>query len=161
MASEFEIATQEQHNWCWAAVGMSIDRYFSPDSTMKQCEVAERVVGTGCCGNPENCNRAAGLEQALKAVKRLKAVLVGGILTFGEVRERIDTGLPVCARIGWPEEGRGHFVVIFGYSTSSQGEWVHIADPFFLDSTIPYEQFVSSYLDAGAWTDTFLVTDRG
>jgi len=156
----FTIETQQQINWCWAAVGVSINHYFSPAATLKQCELAQKLLGPGCCGNPAEFNVAERLENALGAVNRLKQpVLDGHTLTFLQIRQQIDAGLPVCARIGWQgEETRGHFVVICGYSQSSTGEpWVSIADPYYLDSTIPYEQFVNSYLDAGVWTDTYLV----
>jgi hypothetical protein len=157
----FQIETQKELNWCWAAVGVSIDRYFSPTSRLKQCQLAQEVLNLpgGCCDDPSNCNLPGDLEEALKArsVKRLKKTLTGGILTFREIQGQIDACNPVCARIGWQDETRGHFVVIYGYSSSSAGEWVSIADPYFLDSTVPYTQFVNSYLDVGVWTDTFLV----
>jgi len=155
----FKIQTQEQLNWCWAAVGVSIDKYFSPQSTRTQCQLAGQVLGGDCCSNSDSCDLAEGLEDALNVTGTLKQARGGIALDFDDIRQEIEAGRPVCARIGWqPDETRGHFVVIRGYSVSSAGEpWVDIADPYYLDSTIPYDEFVNAYLDAGVWTDTFLV----
>jgi hypothetical protein len=99
------------------------------------------------------------LEDALGITRTLSQALGGVILSFDEIRQEIDAGRPVCVRIGWqPNEAYGHFVVIRGYSVSSVGEqWVDITDPYYFDSTVPYHQFVYAYLDAGEWTDTYLV----
>ena len=34
------IQRQEMSEWCWAAVSVSVDRFFRPDSTHTQCEIA-------------------------------------------------------------------------------------------------------------------------
>jgi hypothetical protein len=61
-------------------------------------------------------------------------------------------------RIQWIDDQRGHFVMICGYSVSASGEqWVDVADPYWGNSILSYPQLVSSYLDAGKWSDSYLV----
>ena len=169
MASSFQIETQERLNWCWAAVAATVSHYFFPTLSTTQCTIAKQVLqppGGDCCsdGLISPCDQAAELETALSAVNTLTGqslndqTLSGKIITFGAVRQQIDSGRPVCARIQWFGEQRGHFVMISGYSLGQSGEqWVDIADPYYDDSILPYDQFVSAYLDAGEWSDTYLV----
>lgn len=166
MATSFQIETQLKLNWCWAAVASTVSKYFFPDLPLTQCAIAEGVLhpGVNCCTDSTSvCDQQAALEAALATVNTLQSKSlnnqpVPGFLTFGLIRKQIDASKPVCARIQWYGEPGGHFVMISGYSISQSGEqWVDIADPYYDDSTVPYEQFVSAYLDAGAWSDTYLV----
>jgi hypothetical protein len=165
MGTVFDVETQKGLNWCWAAVSVSVDHYFSP-SEWDQCKLAQDVlqVAGGCCGNPlpADCDQGTGLQNGLSKVGRLQETLAGHRLLPDEVRGHIDDCVPVCCRIGWFNETKGHAVVIYGYSIDSAGVlWLEIADPLYLNSTMPYSQFANSYLDVGSWTDTFLVSADG
>jgi Papain-like cysteine protease AvrRpt2 len=160
----FEIETQQKLNWCWAAVAATAARYFFPKQTLTQCTIAKGVLGLDCCQDPAaGCDEPAALQTALDAVntalgKSLNNLPQGGTLAFESVRAQIDSGRPVCVRIQWFGTSGAHFVMIDGYSVSQSGEpWVDIADPYYEDSTLPYEQFVFGYLNAGAWSDTYLL----
>ncbi|MFL6464693.1 MAG: C39 family peptidase [Bryobacteraceae bacterium] len=172
MANSFQIETQEQRNWCWAAVAATVANYFFPGQAIEQCAVAtgvqyaQGVPNTNCCpnGSTSVCDIPEALEDALNTVNNLLGKSLthhasDTYLDFKIIRQKIDAGLPICARIRWYGEGeRGHFVMIIGYSESpSAGQWVDIADPRYEDSTIPYEQFRSAYWGAGWWDDTYLV----
>ena len=164
---DFQIETQKKLNWCWAAVAATVSQYFFPDSSISQCEIAREVLhpqGGDCCGAVSDCDRPAELKEALSAAGALtgQAIharkLAGRPITFGAIRKQIDSGRPVCAHIEWYGEQRGHVVIISGYSLDkSGGQWLDIADPYYQDATVPYQQFVSAYLDAGEWRDTYLV----
>ena len=157
MPGTFQIETQEQDGWCWAAVSASVDHYFSPQSTLTQCQVAQEVLKTnGCCQNPQACDVPATLQDALSAVGRLRGTLQRA-LDFPEIRQLIDAGQPVCVRIQW-ESGGGHFVVLSGYRQLASGDQlVEVSDPFFADSIVEYNEFVGAYQGSGQWTGTFLV----
>ena len=165
MTTSFEIETQEKLNWCWAAVAATVSRYFYPNQAVEQCSIARSVLNIDCCAAASgDCDEPAALETALDALNTTfpksltNQPLPGQLLPFAAVRGQIDSGRPVCVRIRWFGESGGHFVMISGYSVSESGEpWVDVADPYYQDSTVPYDRFVSAYLDAGAWTDTYLV----
>jgi hypothetical protein len=153
----FAIQKQKQSLWCWAAVSASIDGYFSPGASQKQCEIASTVLGrTDCCGTPAACNEAALLQDALGAVERLRQT-IGRRLSFEEIEQQVDARYPVCARIGW-YGGGGHFVVVSGYSISPSGKrYVSVQDPWYLSSWVRYEDFCTAYLFQGEWTGSYLV----
>lgn len=157
MAGTFQIQTQEEELWCWAAVSASVDHYFSPQSTSTQCQVAQEVLNIeGCCGNPQACNAPAILQDALRAVGRLRGTLPRP-LDFQEIQQQIDSSQPVCVRIQW-DGGGGHFVVLSGYRQLASGDQlVEVSDPFFADSIVDYNEFVNAYQGNGQWTGTFLV----
>ena len=158
MASTFQMEKQIEPNWCWAAVSVSVGRYFFPQSTSTQCKVAGTVLSrTDCCAEPAACNQPAHLEAGLKAVNRPPNILVRA-LTFDEIRKQIDQQRPVCVRIAWNGGPRGHFVVISGYQLLRSGiQQINVADPFYADSSIDYNDFVFDYQGNGQWTATFLV----
>ena len=157
------VEQQEMDKWCWAAVSVSVDRYFAPGSASTQCRVAAQVLGIDqCYDNCDACNSAQRLEDGLQAVGRPPQKLTNPV-TFDEIQRQIDAHLPVCVRIGW-FSGGGHFVVITGYRETEWGEQlVEVADPLFPDSTIPYDILVSAYQNAevpqggGQWTHTYLL----
>jgi Papain-like cysteine protease AvrRpt2 len=157
MAKSFQMEPQEHPDWCWAAVCQSIECYFS-GSLPKQCEIADTVLGKkNCCTEP--LDTAAHLEVGLKRLGALQETMPGVALSFNEIYTQIvRNSLPVCVRIGWHGQNRGHFVVIWGCPVTASGEqWLQVADPFYGYSIMRYEEFVHSYLHAGEWTDTFLV----
>lgn len=168
MPDTFTIETQKRLHWCWAAVSASIHRYFFPESSLTQCQVVRQVdhltqfIDDHCCQNTE-CIRSlpdhpARLEPALEvAGKRFLAQ--PGHLDFETLKQNIDRGHPVCAFIEW-FDGGGHFAAISGYRESPSGPLVHISDPFFVDSILPYEEFVSFYQNGGRWTRSYVFLDE-
>jgi Papain-like cysteine protease AvrRpt2 len=163
--SKFPIQREGKNSgWCWAAVGVSIAKYFSPKSDWTQCKLAEKVLRRAdCCADPvpPGCNQAQKLEDALTAVNALRQPLTQSA-PFKQIRAEIDSGLPLCAGLEWHDKlgdkAGGHFVVICGYSVSAAGDqWLEVADPFYGNSTVPYDQFRTEYRHSGIWQETFLV----
>lgn len=157
--SSFNIETQEQREWCWAAVTASIVNYFDPAQALNQCSVASKTIGRKCCPQVTACDIPMFLHQALDEYSsEVKYQGQLGPLSWEELRQEIDDGFPVCVEVAWTKESSAHFVIIRGYATSQSGErWVDIADPFYLDSTLPYHQFVHGYLNDGVWHYTYKV----
>jgi len=156
----FKVEDQREDMWCWVAVAASVDHYFDPTSTWSQCRIAGAVLGkTTCCSDPDSCNQAGSLEDALRVVDNLKSV-EDGPLAFDDVVKQLRLGRPVCVRIGWNEDG-GHFVAIRGCDPDAR--LVDVEDPLFPDWTIPYDELVSDYQGGGnvpaggTWTLTMLV----
>lgn len=147
--------------WCWAAVGVSVDHYFRRNSTLRICELAGQILHTAgtCDKQPSGLGETAHLEDVLRHLQLLnEPPRAGVILCFDQIRTQINASLPVCVRIGWPDQVSGHFVIICGFAVSASGEqWVDVADPAFDDSIMLYDDFVNIYQGVGQWTDTFLV----
>ena len=155
----FPLIMQEQPLWCWAAVTTAIEKFFDPATTVTQCEVADRLLGLGCCGNKPACNSAQRLDDALGP--RLNAKLPFR-LTFTDLAAQLDANFPVCVRIGW-FGGGGHFVTISRCRVAGGQRLVVVEDPLFGTSTVRYEHFISAYKagdvagGGGEWTHTYLV----
>ncbi len=167
----FQLEKQQHNNWCWAAVAVSVDRYFDPKSAWCQCRMASRmakaaklrVTQCGTCRRakrvPHSCNQPWYLDEALKFVDRLKGKPKPGALSFAGIRKSIKAGRPVCARILWGVGGGAHFVVISGCVESASGErWVDVQDPLTGNATWLYDEFLFNYqYFQGRWDETYPV----
>jgi hypothetical protein len=167
----FNMEKQEHSDWCWAAVAVSVERHFDPDSTWCQCRIATRMakmekLTVKDCGNcrerrpaPRACNRTWYLDKALRLVGRLAGKPRVRALSFALTARKIHAGRPVCARIQWGPGPSAHFVVVTGSETAKSGsQWVDVEDPFAGSSTWLYDEFRSNYqYSQGQWTDTYPV----
>jgi len=160
----FKMQEQEQTRWCWAAVSVSVEKYFFPTSTLTQCQLAKEVISDAnadCCRNPDSCNGVAKLQDALhKIEERAKASPIAlrfpdpsKPMSFFEVKAEIDSGMPVGVRMEWAGLG-AHFLVISGYWTLSGQKLLEIGDPLFGEGTVDFDWFSTSYF-GGQWTHTF------
>lgn len=163
----FELDTQQLHNWCWAAVAAGIHNYLANQSPqLEQCKAAATLLphANPCSPTPDltKVDVPQRLDLALGAAIHplgwsVKPV-VHGPLTFEQVKEEIDNGRPIGACIVW-EFGQGaHFNVICGYRESSTGNQLFVSDPFFVDSQVDYEEFVTNYQGEGTWHQTILIS---
>jgi hypothetical protein len=169
------VQKQENSEWCWAAVTVSVDLFFRPASTHTQCEVAGGVLGLSCCSGgklskSDPCNVPHPIHTVLGRFHLLAADPIRKPLTFNQVQKEIDGGRPVCVLIKWRDDdgtvsNRGHFIAINGYRvTPSLKQFVAITDPFFGPSEIDYAIFTSAgggYRDGrGVWFASFLVDNE-
>ena len=169
------VQKQENTEWCWAAVTVSINLVFRPLSTHTQCEVAGQILGRQCCPGGKSaasgpCNVPHELHPVLGHFHLLAADPIVKPLTFNHVKREIDGGRPVCVLIKWLDKhgertNRGHFIAIAGYRvTPSQKEFVSIGDPFYGPSEISYTSFSNprgGYRDGrGVWFASFLVANE-
>jgi hypothetical protein len=156
----YPMKQQRMNLWCWAAVAQSVHKFFTGDE-LEQCDIARHMTGlTGfnCCNPPAwDCDVAWELDEPLQYVGHYRGAFQG-IVDFNYVRQSIQAGFPICARIGWRMGNGGHFVVICGYTISDTGEpWLTIADPKRGISRWPYDVFSNAYRGLGEWTDTYLL----
>src|SRR5690242_18625633 len=140
----FQIQTQEQDQWCWAAVSVSVARYFDPTCMLTQCDVAHNVVGQDCCSAPALCNSPQPLQNALalEEVGSLRDVQPR-TLSFDDVADEIRKGFPIAVRIEW-FGGGGHFLVIRGCRQGPGIQLLNIADPWYVDSIQDFDVFTSN-----------------
>jgi Papain-like cysteine protease AvrRpt2 len=154
----FQVENQEESKWCWAAVSSAVDRYYSPQSFLSQCEVASDVLEPAdVCDDPDKYDRPGALAVGLNVIGRDDRVdPVTGKIQFDELQTEIDAGRPVCVCIQWNGSANAaHFVALCGYREWSGLRLVDVADPFYPDSTQDFDIFPLSYHGGGSWLQTY------
>ena len=144
---DLPMETQEKDNWCWAAVSVSVRKFYGAAGPRSQCEQAQQQFNRPCCADPDSCDQRWIIDPSLFNRS-------AGAFPFITVQQHIDARLLVTARIAWAEGGT-HFVCIDGYSTVGAQELVMVKDSFYGPSTIPYTTLKSAYQDRGTWTDSY------
>jgi hypothetical protein len=162
MQHAYQIQEQAHTEWCWAAVGASINNYFSPEAPITQCQLANHVLGVDDCCNdpfPNDRDSTATLQDVLGKLQLLQEPPEPPLSPQDIYTQIVTNSFPIGCRIGWfGHNDNGHFVVICGCPVTASGDqWLDIADPFYGYSTVPYDEFVNSYLSAGEWTNAFLL----
>jgi hypothetical protein len=108
----FTVQHQQQTNWCWDAVTVSIVLFYDPSSTWTQCTLANDEFGqTDCCvhGDSANCNQTNYTCDVINRRGHLDRS-VASAATFDEVMTEINNNRPIAARIRW--NGGGGLPVI-------------------------------------------------
>jgi hypothetical protein len=150
------VQTQQETQWCWAAVSVSVSLFYDAGSGWTQCSMVDAEMGQDICcskGGSAACNSPWYLNLALDRAGHLAAVDFSA-LSFGAVQTEVDNGQPPCSRIGW-SGGGGHFVGIGGYRQLGESQWLTICDPFYGVSSQSLPVFQSSYQGSGTWTSSY------
>ncbi|HEX5928716.1 MAG TPA: papain-like cysteine protease family protein [Solirubrobacterales bacterium] len=154
---EFIIQGQEQTQWCWSAVAVSVAEFYEPGG-WTQCQmVCDELEQSSCCedGSTEECNQPWYLDQALERAgvfNGMEGVPPAGI---APIPSEISSGHLFCARIEW-SGGGGHFVVIDGYTEDETR--LAIEDPWYGASDLTAETFRGAYQGNGSWTHSYLTS---
>ena len=163
--SGLTVEHQQQTQWCWAAVSNSVSHFYDAGSTWTQCAIVNAELGqTTCCtnGSSSACNQPWYLDRALTRVGCLLS-WASGTLTFATVKSLINSTRPPCARQGW-SGGGGHVMAIVCYfegllgllaGAGSTAKRLRISDPWYGDSVVDYDVFVSGYQGTGSWTHSY------
>jgi hypothetical protein len=172
--TDFTMQTQQQSNWCWAAVAVSINDFLDPQSQpaftqgtlATQLLAGQGITSQDCSLIPVSnvCNQPEALDVALTITGNLRqnGALFNQHLTFDSIQNWVNAQLPLGARIQWFGVG-AHFIALDGCKVLSTGQQlVHVQDPDPNASTCPgfwdYDALVSDYREAGFWSDSYLVT---
>src|SRR5947207_5493093 len=94
----FTMQPQQQTEWCWAAVSVSVNLYFHATSGQTQCAVANTAMGqTTCCpdGGSTQCNQPWFLDLALQLVGDLNA-WSSGKAALASVKTEVLACRPFC-----------------------------------------------------------------
>jgi hypothetical protein len=156
--SGFSVQTQQQSQWCWAAVSVGVAVYYGP-TTWTQCSVASgQFAPLDCCGadGSGGCNQPWYLDRALMQVGHF-GHLIFSLVPFPAIKMEINADRPLCCRVQWVGGVGAHFVAVGGWSQDDNGtEFVEVHDPFYGFVQIGYNDFCSSYRSPGdAWTHTY------
>lgn len=168
----FPIECQKASQWCWAAVAVSVARFYSPASPWEQCTLAGEVLHKTCCGgsdecgeddHPPDCDRPYRVYHPLGVVGHLNEIRrstlpLPAAPNTRTIQGELDARRPIVCRIGW-KGGSGHFVVLYGYDLRGAVPLVHVADPVNeTGGTSIYSlgEFTRAYRNGGgAWTHTY------
>jgi hypothetical protein len=166
----FSIQPQEQTEWCWSAVSVSVANFFGT-ATWRQCTLAAAELSPlNCCGGdgpvgpPNGCNKPWSLDTALSRVGHY-AHMVTGTQSFSVVQQEITAGRPICCRIEWAGNLAGaHFVAVAGWSVLPDGtEYLEVYDPnngVFTQKV--YADFCSAYQSVGdRWSHSYFTQAGG
>lgn len=143
----FNMACQEEAQWCWAAVIQSLESLVGND--VSQSEVASRhidVEGEGLiCEHPlpthdplrmtcTTCKAGCSEPHSLGAILAERNLLIGDALvgppTFDEIVRAITIDRrPLPVRVNWSGD-QGHFICVTGYTVDAAGiQRVTVFDP--------------------------------
>lgn len=151
----FEMEDQQDDNWCWAAVAVSIGKYFEPATLWTQCKLVNFILSrSDCCGDPIpcQCDKARALSPAIKAVGNLHNHQ-SGYLKIEDARLELEDGNPVGMALKLSFST--HFVVLHGIQWGSQ-ELMFIKDPDMTVIPLQYGQFPGGPYGATAkWIHTY------
>jgi hypothetical protein len=167
----FAMQTQEQDQWCWAAVAVSVALKYDAATPWTQCSLASALYsGQGnpldCCGaDCDACNLPQSLSQVFGVTHNMNGAAIGHAIALAAMEGEIRADRPVAVRIGWPpDNSSGHFVAICGVSRGDDGTvYVDVGDPSSDDAAtdnlkhMSLSEFSGNYgLVGGSWTWTYL-----
>ncbi|GAA2170888.1 papain-like cysteine protease family protein [Actinomadura napierensis] len=135
---------QQQDQWCWAASGLTIAKYFGVGNVSQNdfCDLALGYPQGSYC--PDQAGQLEWDQRAFQALG-LNPGHVSGPLSFQGVEGEIDGQRPVQTGIYW-SAGGGHSQVIYGYDPGSQT--ISYGDPWPSSprySEMAYSSYVSNY----------------
>jgi len=168
----FKVQYQEKSNWCWAAMALSVAKFYDSDFKYTQSDIANGELDRTDCSKemPDDpCNKSGYLMSSLNRVDHFETWYVRRPKKSSrlqdqvrrhiehEIRKEINHGRPLCARIAWVGGG-AHFVGIYGYAADSADSklgGVAIADPLWGLSDVDWEDFPVRYRVGGTYTDSY------
>lgn len=167
-ALNFVMQYQQRTNWCWAAVTVSVDHYYTPASGLTQCTLVNQILGRGdCCQNALGpwiaCNSTGDLAVSLAHVGHLAAPPGGlvpaamwGMASLAQIQHEIDNLRPLGIRVAWLNGG-AHAVACTGYwPIAANVTYLTIQDPWYGTSLQLYGYFPLVYANAVAfWSHTY------
>lgn len=152
---EVPLQQQEQDNWCWAAVTVTVFDFYRQGAGSPQCEVANLELSRpDCCPRNPQCNQLATLDRPLRRNRNFRN-LQASRASFPVVTTEITNGRPLCCRVVW-FGGASHFLIVHGFANHPSGmKTIEIADTFFGPSTQNFDTFPADYQLRGTWTHTY------
>jgi ABC-type bacteriocin/lantibiotic exporter with double-glycine peptidase domain len=143
----FQLEPQQGHLQCWAAVAVSLGRYYQRCHVPSQQEFARQVLGP-------NCDQVCPPLQAL-AQMQLSYQEQSGVLPLPRLRAELAAGHPLLAAmryfVGW------HLVVIYGIE---QDDRLWLADPQYGEQCIPYQQLQQQYRQYYSWSHSYVFSSH-
>jgi len=140
---------QEKSNWCWAATGNSIAKYYGKNYSQNQfCNLAFGYNQNASCPNDQAT--LANDQRAFRAIGISQGSYISGTLSFNTIATEINANRLVMTRIGW-KAGGGHMMDIIGYDSADSS--IEYYNPWGSDPRYNYSTY-NWYLNNSqfAWT---------
>jgi hypothetical protein len=157
-ATRFVQERQQETNWCWAAVAVSVAECNGSTQRWTQCTLAAAEFTRPCCLDPDRCNEPHSLAQSLTRTQNLQD---NGhkttTLRIDTIDKELRKGRPIPIRI-LRNDGTAHFMVISGYDLLADGrQLLTIQDPWFGRNQIRYDDLLrTNTYRGGRWSDSYL-----
>ncbi len=160
----FSVQGQKASNWCWIATAVSVNKFYTPNSSHTQCNLAGSLQNNiDCCsGNNKDsaaCNNTGSLKAALIKVSNHKNTQANSI-SFEAIKQEISSGgtsgHPVCYRVKWIEDNNevGHVSPICGYESEKKLIFFKDVDGA-VDNSMKFSDFPGSYKPGSTWSHTY------
>lgn len=149
---------QEKNLWCWAGASNIIANHYGAD--VSQNEFCNRAKGntnlTAPC--PNTTGDLYDIRRAWNSLGIYGSNATYAPISFNQIKQEIDAGRPVMARIQWKSNGMGHFLVIEGYDEATQQiQWI---DPWGSSKRVNVGKY-SNFLNDERYRWTHTVTNIG
>ena len=154
---DLTVQRQQQTQWCWAAVSVSIGDFYRKPTAGTQCTMVCSEFGRDdCCANggSEVCNKPWYLDKALERIgifAGLEEVPHPNPGLPSSAAGDIEGGKPVGLRIAW-DGGGGHVIALEGFR--DDGAMVAVEDPWYGASEFP-ANLLNRYQGTGTLTHLF------
>jgi hypothetical protein len=165
----FSIEQQKQDQWCWAAVALSICRFYGGQTWQNQSDLVNDIFaairgGTDCSQNGDTfpCNMTWSLKDVLSTAHHL-ALPIRGIVSFNDLMQEIEIGLrPVAVRIMFSDLNTAHYIVLVGCAQTLEGkQLVKVVDPSMAtgnSTSIEYSTILNNYRPGATWNESYFTT---
>lgn len=140
---EVTLFGQEQTNWCWAASGRMISRYWGHE--VSECAQATHAFGGNCCANPASCNYGGLADLAWLGLQSSNSQATGAPITLEQARAEVAAGRVWDHGIIWVGGG-AHDVTMVDAFWFDNDWWVVVNDPSPVGAGSTYVQRYSQYL---------------
>jgi hypothetical protein len=165
--SNFAIEQQNHDQWCWAAVCISVFRFFNDQRWKTQCALVndtfnDVLAGNDCCQNgaSDDCDRAWDIGLVLFNKGHMVLPQVSGPMDFDALTHEISNNRsPVVIRVQFDDGVTDHFVAIVGCALDQDGrQIIQVADPSGAAgncSTLEFENFPENYRPGTTWVNCY------
>lgn len=148
---------QQQDQWCWAAVAVSVSRFFGRQPQRAQCGLVP-LVNThlgACCAAPSRCNETGSLREALTVTTNLEREPEGPV-ALSVIQEQIAAPVsrPVPIRVA-RSDGTAHVMAIVGFDGDGPSCQLVIDDPLFGRDRVSYGTLQRELYKGGHWSHTY------
>lgn len=159
----FRVRHQEQDNWCWAALAVSVEAFYTRTTPRTQCSLVNTTIGrTDCCERTPcaACNTSYSIGRGLSNLNCLNGSTIPNSISFSDVRTQIADSKPIGIRVLWAGGSTtvGHALSIYGYKTENLAAadvTIDVSDPTHGLSTVKFARFPANYHGGVFWTHTY------
>jgi hypothetical protein len=171
--SNFAIEHQSQDQWCWAAICISVFRFFNDQRWPTQCALVndtfrDVLAGDDCCqdGTSVDCDRSWDVGLVLFNNGHMVLPQIEGPMDFGALTlEIVNNQSPVVIRVQFDDGVTDHFVAIVGCAADTDGKQIiQIADPSCAAgnfSKFEFDNFPGNYRPGTTWVNSYRTKTGG